>query len=545
MLKSAFAAARDRQRLQQIVGVLIAYGVTNVVDKLGLRAVAPLARWRSPAVDITRLSQPERVRRAIEALGPTFIKLGQILASRTDLLAPHWTGELSKLHSQVAPLPWEAMAPQLEAALGGPPEDVFAEFDRVPIASASIAQVYRARLAEGDEVVVKVLRPGLRKIIEADLRLLGHATSVVERQWRELSRYKPQEQLKHLATGIGGELDLVSEGRNCELLASIFPDSDEVVFPKIYWAWTSEHVIVQEYIEGIPPTDTARVREAGLDPAAIAQAITNAFLHMALVEGVFHADPHPGNLLALPGNRIAFLDFGIVGRLTDRRRSQLLMLIGAMLKQDADGLMAVLLAWTGATNPDLTKLDAAAHDFVVRHSKKPLNIGFVLEDFMGMARENDLAMPTDLAILFKALITWDGVMRQLDPDFDLFAAAAPTVQRRMTTQFSLGGLRQKLEALGGSLFGAATELPSLLHLMLVRLKQGKVTVEIEIKGIEKLTQGIERAAARVSIAIVVAAFAIQVAPRLVDLGTPFFAVVTAMIAIFGIGWILLLRRNRI
>jgi ubiquinone biosynthesis protein len=545
MLKSAFAAARDRQRLQQIVGVLIAYGVTNVVDKLGLRAVAPLARWRSPAVDISRLSQPERVRRAIEALGPTFIKLGQILASRTDLLAPHWTGELSKLHSQVAPLPWEAMAPQLEAALGGPPEDVFAEFDRVPIASASIAQVYRARLAEGDEVVVKVLRPGLRKIIEADLRLLGHATSVVERQWRELSRYKPQEQLKHLATGIGGELDLVSEGRNCELLASIFPDSDEVVFPKIYWAWTSEHVIVQEYIEGIPPTDTTRVREAGLDPAAIAQVITNAFLHMALVEGVFHADPHPGNLLALPGNRIAFLDFGIVGRLTDRRRSQLLMLIGAMLKQDADGLMAVLLAWTGATNPDLTKLDAAAHDFVVRHSKKPLNIGFVLEDFMGMARENDLAMPTDLAILFKALITWDGVMRQLDPDFDLFAAAAPTVQRRMTTQFSLGGLRQKLEALGGSLFGAATELPSLLHLMLVRLKQGKVTVEIEIKGIEKLTQGIERAAARVSIAIVVAAFAIQVAPRLVDLGTPFFAVVTAMIAIFGIGWILLLRRNRI
>ena len=545
MLKSAFAAARDRQRLQQIVGVLIAYGVTNVVDKLGLRAVAPLARWRTPAVDISRLSQPERVRRAIEALGPTFIKLGQILASRADLLAPHWTNELSKLHSQVVPLPWEAMAPVLEGALGGPPEDVFAEFDRVPIASASIAQVYRARLAEGDEVVVKVLRPGLRKIIEADLRLLGHATSVVERQWPELSRYKPQEQLKHLATGIGGELDLVSEGRNCELLASIFPDSPDVVFPKIYWEWTSEHVIVQEFIDGIPPTDTVRVREAGLDPAAIAQAITNAFLHMALVEGVFHADPHPGNLLALPGNRIAFLDFGIVGRLTDRRRSQLLMLIGAMLKQDADGLMAVLLAWTGATNPDLTKLDAAAHDFVVRHSKKPLNIGFVLEDFMGMARQNDLAMPTDLAILFKALITWDGVMRQLDPAFDLFAAAAPTVQRRMTTQFSLGGLRQKLEALGGSLFGAATELPSLLHLMLVRLKQGKVTVEIEIKGIDKLTQGIERAAARVSIAIVVAAFAIQVAPRLVDLGTPFFAVVTAMIAFFGIGWILLLRRNRI
>jgi ubiquinone biosynthesis protein len=266
---------------------------------------------------------------------------------------------------------------------------------------------------------------------------------------------------------------------------------------------------------------------------------------MALVEGVFHADPHPGNLLALPGNRIAFIDFGLVGRLTERRRSQLLILIGAMLKQDADGLVSVLLAWTGATNPDLTRLDAAAQSFVIRHSKKPLNIGLVLEDFMTMARENDLAMPTDLAILFKALITWDGVMRQLDPNFDLFAAAAPTVQRRMKARFSIGGMRRKIETLGSSMYGAATELPSLIHLLLVRLKQGKVTVEIEIKGVDKLTQGIERAAARVSIAIVVAAFAVQVAPRLVDLGTPFFAVVTAMIAIFGMGWILLLRKSRL
>jgi ubiquinone biosynthesis protein len=519
--------------------------VTNVVDKLGLRAVAPLARWRRPSVDVTRLSQPERVRRAIEALGPTFIKLGQILASRTDLLPPAWTDELGKLHSQVVPLPWEQMAPQLELALGGPPEEVFAEFDRNALASASIAQVYRARMASGEDVIVKVLRPGLRRIIDADLRLLGHATSLVERQWPELSRYKPQEQLKQLATGIAGELDLMSEGTNCELLASIFPDSPDIVFPKIYWERTSDQVLVQEYIDGIPPTDKVRVREAGLDPAALAQTITNAFLNMALVEGVFHADPHPGNLLALPGNRIAFIDFGLVGRLTERRRSQLLILIGAMLKQDADGLVSVLLAWTGATNPDLTRLDAAAQSFVIRHSKKPLNIGLVLEDFMTMARENDLAMPTDLAILFKALITWDGVMRQLDPNFDLFAAAAPTVQRRMKARFSIGGMRRKIETLGSSMYGAATELPSLIHLLLVRLKQGKVTVEIEIKGVDKLTQGIERAAARVSIAIVVAAFAVQVAPRLVDLGTPFFAVVTAMIAIFGMGWILLLRKSRL
>ena len=542
MLKTAFAAARDRQRLQEIVGVLAGYGVTNVVDKLGLRTMARFA-LRRPAVDIERMSQPERVRRAIEALGPTFVKLGQILASRPDLLAPHWTVELSKLHSQVSPIPYSEMLPQLEKGLGGAPDEVFAEFDPVPIASASIAQVYRAKLRGGEDVIVKVLRPGLRRKMEADLRLMGHATTLVERQWPELVRYKPQEQLRHLSTAIAGELDLMNEGTNCEMLASLFPDSEDVHFPKIYWEWTSEHVLVQEYIDGIPPTDLVRVREAGLDPAILAQRITDAFLHMALVEGVFHADPHPGNLLALPGNRIGFIDFGIVGRLTEKRRGQLMMLIGATLKQDADALMSVLLAWSGMSNPDMTRLDTAAHNFVVRHAKRPLNIGHVLEDFMTMARENDLAMPTDLAILFKALVTSDGVMRQLDPNFDLFTAAAPTVGKKMKSSFSLRGLLRRAETLGGSMYGAATELPSLLHLMMVRLKQGKVTVEIEIKGIDKLIHGIERAAARLSIAIVVAAFAIQVAPRLVDLGTPFFAVMTAVIAILGIGWAVILRRG--
>ena len=544
MLKTAFAAARDRKRLQEIVGVLTGYGVKNVIDRLGLRGIAPLARWRAPAVDISLLTQPQRVRRAIEALGPTFIKLGQILASRPDLLKPHWTEELSKLHSQVVPIPWEVVRPQLEADLGGAPEDIFAEFDQIPIASASVAQVYQARLAGGEKVIVKVLRPGLRKIIEADLRLLGHATSIVERRWPELSRYKPHDQLRHLATGIAGELDLMSEATNCELLAALFPDSDEVVFPKIYWEWTSERVLVQEFIDGIPPTDVVRVRAAGLDPIILAQKITDAFLHMALTEGVFHADPHPGNILALPGNRIGFIDFGIVGRLTERRRSQLLILIGAMLKQDADALMSVLLAWTGSSNPDMTKLDAAAHNFVVRHSKKPLNLGRVLEDFMTMARENDLAMPTDLAILFKALITSDGVMRQLDPGFDLFSAAAPTVGRKLKARFTFSGLREKAEMLGAGMFGAASELPSLIHLMLVRLKQGKVTVEIEIKGIDKLTHGIERAAARLSIAIVIAAFAIQIAPRLMNLGTPYFVTATVFVAMFSIGWVLLLRRKK-
>ncbi|GBU16601.1 MULTISPECIES: AarF/UbiB family protein [Methylobacterium] len=543
MLKTAFVAARDRQRLSEIAAVLIGFGVNNVVDRLGLRYI-PIVPRRKPRVDVTRLSQPERLRRAIEALGPTFIKFGQVLASRPDLLSPIWTEELEKLHSQVSPMPWEQIRPQLEADLGASPHEVFAEFDTNAIASASIAQVYRARTHDGEDVVVKVLRPGLRKVIDADLRLMAHGARIVETEWPDMARYQPREQMRHLAAGLNGELDLMNEARNCELLAAMFEDRDDIVFPKIFWEWCSERVLVQEFIHGIRPTDEEGLRAAGVDKKLLAQKGTDAFLRMALIEGAFHADPHPGNLLALPGNRIGFIDFGIVGRLSQKRRNQLLILIGAMLKQDADGLMAVLLDWTGATNPDLTKLEGSAQAFVERHSSIPLNLGEVLTDFMTMARENDLAMPTDLAILFKGLVTADGVMRHLDPNFDLFAAAGPTVRTTMSRQFSLTGLKQKAEALGVGLFGAASELPTLIHLMLVRLKQGRVTVEIEVKGLDKVTRGIERAAARVAVALVVAAFATQLAPRLIELGTP--AIVTTGVVVFtlGIGWLVLLGRNR-
>lgn len=544
MLKSAFVAARDRRRLLVIASVLIGFGFSKVVDRLGLHAIARLSARKSPSPEVARLSQPLRVRRAIEALGPTFIKLGQILASRADLLTPEWTEELGKLHSQVSPVPWEGIGQQIEEDLGDSPHRLFAEFNTTPIASASIAQVYRARLHTGEEVVVKVLRPGLRKIIDADLRLLANATRVVEREWKELARYRPQEQLRHLAQGLNGELDLANEGRNCELLAAIFAERDDIVFPKIFWEWTTERVLVQEFLHGIFLTDPAALDRAKVDKASLAKKGTDAFLQMALIEGLFHADPHPGNLLAMSGGRIGFIDFGIIGRLSQRRRDQLLLMIGSMLNQDSDGLMAVLLDWTGASNPDLTRLDAAAQAFVHRHAGKTLNLGLVLTDFMTIARENDLAMPTDLAILFKSLISADGVMRQLDPDFDLFLAAGPTVQQTMQTRFSLKGFLKKAESMGAGLFGVASELPTLVHLMLVRLKQGKISVEIEIKGMDKLTHGIEVAAARLAIALVIAAFSITLAPRLLDLGRPVFVTLTLFVVVIGVGWLLLLRRKR-
>ena len=544
MFKTAFVAARDRRRLFVIAGVLIGFGFNKVVDRLGLQAIARMAARNTSFPNVARLSPPQRARRAIEALGPTFIKLGQILASRSDLLTPEWTDELGRLHSQVSPVPWEKIRPQLEEDLGGPPDAIFAEFDHNPIASASIAQVYKARLKTGEEVVVKVLRPGLRKVIEADLRLMSNGARIVEREWPEIARYKPQEQMRHLAAGINGELDLINEARNCEMLAAIFADRDDIVFPAIHWEHTTERVLVQEFLHGIPLTDHARLDAGHYDKPLLAQKGTDAFLQMALIEGVFHADPHPGNLLAMTGNRVGFLDFGMIGRLSQKRRDQLLMMIGAMLGQNADGLMAVLIDWSGSSAPDLAKLDAAAHGFVQRHSGVNLNLALVLTDFMTMARENDLSMPTDLAILFKSLVSADGVMRQLDPAFDLFTAAGPTVQQNMKARFSFDGFKKKLAGMGAGLFSAVSDLPALVHLLLVRLKQGKMTVEIEIKGLDQLIHGIELAATRLAIALVVAAFTLTIAPRLLALGEGVFVSATVVLALIGIGWMLLLRRKR-
>jgi len=303
-------------------------------------------------------------------------------------------------------------------------------------------------------------------------------------------------------------------------------------------------VLVQEFLHGIPLTDHPRL-DAGLyDKPLLAQKGTDAFLQMALIEGLFHADPHPGNLLAMTGNRIGFIDFGIIGRLSQKRRDQLLIMIGAMLSQNADGLISVLIDWSGNSAPDLAKLDAAAHTFVQRHSGAGLNLALVLTDFMTMARENDLAMPTDLAILFKSLISADGVMRQLDPKFDLFTAAGPTVQQNIKARFSLSEFKKKVAGMGAGLFSAVSDLPALVHLMLVRLKQGKMTVEIEIKGMDKLIHGIELAATRLAIALIVAAFSFTLAPRLMDMGQPVFITITGFVFLLGLGWLLLLRRKR-
>jgi ubiquinone biosynthesis protein len=552
---TAFVVARDLKRLQQIVTILLRFGFGDLVRRLGLHRLlkqAGLAAEPAAGSAASEEESPARLRLAIEALGPTFIKLGQILATRSDLLPPEWIAELEKLHSRVPPLPYEALAPLVEAALGGAPDTIFARFDRAPLASGSIAQVHRAALLDGTEVVVKIRRPGLRPMVEADLRLLAHATKLAESELPELRRYRPEAITRHLATAIGEELDLANEGRNAEQIAGQFEDRPDILIPGIHWDWTSEEVLVQDFIDGIPPSDEAALAAAGLDRRRLAARSSNAFLQMMLIDGVFHADPHPGNVLCLADDRIGYLDFGTVGRLSARRRDQLVTLMAAIVGGSAAGLREVLLDWAGQPDVDARPLEEAAEAFLAKHTRGALGqlkLGQALADFVALMRDHDLALPPDLALVLKALMTAEGVVRRLDPDFDVVREVEPVVRRALTARYAPDALLHRAGAAFLELHALAGDAPGILRRVLRRLEKGSIKAQIEIGRIDRFGRSIERGATRIAIAIVTAAFVVGLAPILADagprlLGIPVFALLGGLIVLAGIAWLVLSGRRK-
>lgn len=516
LLETGLVAIRDRRRLAEIAAILARFGIGDILARTGLSGFLPSSGGEaSKAGD---MAAPVRLRLALEQLGPTFVKLGQILSTRGDLLTPQWTAELEHLQSHVAPLPWEDIRAQVEDDIGGAVDDVFASFERRALAAGSIAQVHRAVLTDGTSVVVKVRRKGLRPLVDADLRLLAHLASLAEAQWPDLARYRPREILANLGTAMAEELDLAAEARNCETVADNLAGLDFILIPRIFRQWTGERLLVQEFVGGIPPKDRAALEQAGHDGRLLARRGAEAFLHMALVDGFFHADPHPGNLHALPGDRVAFIDFGMVGRIGERRREQLLTLLAAIIDGDGGRIANLLIEWSGSGGVDLLRLEAACDGFVARHGTPPLRLGQAITDFVTLVRENDLSLPPDLALLFKALVTADGVMRALDPDFDAIAVAAPIVRRETMRRFAPQALADQGKALAVDIAGLMSDLPALMRLLLLRVRQGSIAAKIELQGLERIGADIRWAATRIAVAIVTAAFALGLAPRLFDYG---------------------------
>ncbi|MGQ8774151.1 ABC1 kinase family protein [Serratia sp. NA_112.1] len=546
MLKMVLVTARDRARLKEISAVLIRYGLQDVIRLLGLSTLLSGGEGGGEPQDNQTL--PQRLRAALEALGPTFVKFGQILATRSDLLDSSWTDELDRLHSQATPLAWSELAPQITADLGGDPRQLFAEFDEAPLAAASMAQIYRARLHSGEAVVIKVLRPGLAKTIHADLRLLAYLAETVEQQSPALARYRPRQMVRALATALNHELDLTHEGNNCERVAQQFAQQPEVVIPKIYWQWSSKRLLVQEFLPGIAPENPQQLATAGFDGPLLAQRGAKAFMKMVLEHRLYHADPHPGNVMALADNRVGFIDFGMVGQLSERRRNQLLLLLQAIAERESGGIVNTLIAWSDSDPLDLLDLELAAQNFLDKQASATLTLGKALTDLLVMAREHQLALPPDLVLLFKALITADGVLHRLDPNFDIIATLKPMLQQVMLQRYTPEAVRRRMLALGGEALDASEELPQTLRLLMRRLKRGQISADINLKNISQLSQALERAAVTLAIAIVTAAFTLGLAPYLMQSsvrlwGIPLFPTLGALACLGGV-LLLALRLRR-
>lgn len=536
MLETALVAARDRARLTEVVGILLDFGLEGLVAQLGLHKF--FTNKKQSGAEHHTMSVPERLRHAIEALGPTYVKLGQILATRHDLLSPEWTTELEKLHNHVAALSWEEIGPQLVEDLGADPNEIFVEFDRNPIAAASMAQIYRARLPSGQKVVLKVRRPNLRPKIEADLRLLAHLASLLAQASPEWARFKPESIVSYLASAIRDELDFVREGHNCEQLAACFTGNPHIVFPTIYWQWTSERVLVQDFMPGVNPTNHLLLEEQGLNPELVAQRGALAVLQMILQDGVFHADPHPGNLLALSDNRVGFIDFGLVGHVSERRKGQLLTLFQALIEGRSDRVTGMLLSWADQYDADPTQIDMAVERFLAQHGIGQLRISQALMDFMSLARHQKITLPADLSLLFKTFITADGVLRQVSAKLDIVRLAEPMVRAQIQQHYELAAVKERAVRVTAELYELSDEIPSAIRLLLHRLRHGRVGVDLEMKQLERLGHIFELSAIRVCIALVTAAFALGLAPRLFDygpmvFGMPLFAWLGLAGTVFG------------
>ena len=569
MLWQALTAVRDLGRLHDIASILIRYGFGDLVRRMGLANALERAgralHWNE-AEELAHLPPPARVRRALEEMGPTFVKLGQVLATRVDLFEPEWIAEFGKLQDSAPPAPWADVRQQLIEDLGAPPEEVFAAFDAEPLAAASIAQVYRARLEDGSEVVVKVRRPGIRPIIEADLRWLARLAEIAEGESPELRAFRPQEVVRQFTQSLRRELDFASECRNAERIAENFvgfSDQDVpadatapepsatppiIVIPRVYWQWIGERVCVQEFMAGIPGRNLAAVDAAGLDRKTLARRGAHAVLKMIVEDGFFHADPHPGNVFYLPGNRIAFIDFGMVGRLTEERRDQLIRLLLGLVKHEPRRVADVMLDWTGDGAIDEDGLMLEIQAFVDQYhgvALKQLRLGSMLSDLMAIVRQHRLALPSDLSLLVKAFITLEGMGRELDPDFDMAGEAMPLLEQAMRARYTPAALIKRGWRAAGEALTLITDLPHDLAKLLRAARRGRLEIHIDVTHLKRVGNQLDSAANRLVVGIVVAALIIGSSivmtvpggPSL--LGLPYFGLLGFLGAVFGGVWLLL------
>jgi ubiquinone biosynthesis protein len=497
---------RSIARFRQIAVVLAKYGFGEVLSRLHLPLhLRGLFRRRSAVA----ASGPERLIMALEELGPTFVKFGQILSTRSYLLPPEYAKALARLQDRVSPFGFDDVERIIIDELGARPSDLFKDFDEAPFASASIAQVHRATLPTGDKVCVKVQRPGVRETLELDIMILEDLARLLEGYVPESRQYDPTGLVKEFERTSRREVDFTTEAANLTVFSRNFADDPDVCIPRVHMKVSTSRVLVTEFVDGIKISDIDGLRQANVDVANIARIGARAVLKQVFEDGLFHADPHPGNLFVMPDGRIAPVDFGIVGRLTRRERDDLAEFMIAAVQGDGERLVrAAEKLNVLPKDVDRRNVLEDAMLFIDKYTGRSLgelNVKEMFNEFVSFMRRYRVRIKTEFMLLGKALGTYEDVGRALDPTFNMAEEARPFVKRlarRHAVASVLGG---------GSIAETVSNLASipsdLAHIMSLA-KEGRLKIEFEHLGLEKLTNEIERSSNRISFSLLVAALVV-------------------------------------
>lgn len=497
-------------RSGQISKVLARHGLDYLAGTLGLERFAATQKLFGHTEQQVAFTQPEHLRMALEEMGTTFIKLGQILSTRADLLPPEYLAELTKLQDAAPPVPADEILAILVAELAQPIANLFGTFDPKPLAAASIGQAHAATLPDGTEVVVKIRRPGVLEQVEEDLEILQHLAAAATRHWEFAGRYDVTGLAQEFAETLRSELDYIHEGQSAERFAANFASDPKIHIPRVFWATTTTRVLTLERIRGTKINDLVGLDEQGTDRPALAAYATNVVLKMVCRDGFFHADPHPGNFFIEPDGRIGLIDFGMVGRLDERTQELLAELLVAISHQEAERLVDVFLELGVSQRPvdrELLRRDVE-HLSAIYWGRplKEVKMGPLLGDVFGVMRNHHLHLPSNLALLLKTVIMIEGLGTNLDPQFQFASVLAPYTRQLVIQQYSPRLWIPRLGRASIDLARLGVELPQQVRRMMAAAERGNLQIGMRPEGFDPLVDRFERISNRIVLGVIAAAF---------------------------------------
>lgn len=502
---------RHINRYRDIALALTRHGFGFVVEEMDIFHLLSIPRrlgWKSAQAD--RKTVGERIRSVIEELGPTYVKAGQIASTRSDLIPKSIVKELEKLQDEVEPFPFHEAKAIVEAELNEQLERAFASFDDVPVASASIGQVYIAILNTGERVAVKVQRPAIAETIRTDLAILQHLAILAEARFEWAKRFQVRSMIENVGKSLMDELDYSNEARNATILYDRFRHDSHIRIPRVYLDYSSKMMLTMEFIDGVKLNQPERLRALGHDPKQIAERLMQAVLQQICIDGFFHADPHPGNLMALPDGVVAFLDFGLVGRLTSDMKRHLAALIIALMRQSSTGIINAVLRMGLVTDevdmPELRRDVDRLRDQYIGVPLSAVSFGKAINDLLDVAYRHQIRIPTDFILIGKTLITVEGLVAQLDPELSIAHIAEPFGKQLLLEQLRprrlAENVKEELDSFGELIF----HFPKHIKELLATIKKGRI--ELDVPDFDKFLQKLDRIINRISFSIVLLSFSI-------------------------------------